>query len=115
MYGVLKWGRWSFMRKAQVVAAMTGASLTIVMIILSPLDVGPPPHSVAGYYYFLFGLLTTHGLACEAGLTNDAPAWQWNGLSVVLNTALLFLVGTVIGFIGCLIRHRSQKTNDTAA
>jgi hypothetical protein len=96
--GILGRRRWSTVRRAQVTAAVAGACLSLTVILLGKLDLWPSPHSRAGYYLFALGIMT-HGLAAKTGLSDGAPVWQWNGLSLLLNTLFCFLLGTAIGWL----------------
>ena len=98
------------MRKAQVAGAMAGAFITLLFITLNHLEIGPPEHTRAGYYFFALGMFVLHGLAQAAGLRDNAPAWQWNALSIVSNTAFCFVIGTAGGLLLVLLRRR--KRND---
>lgn len=106
---ILGWRGWSTVRRAQVVGAAIGALATIVLILMNYFHVSLGQQGRAAYYYFWLGMLSEY-LVFKAGLSNVAPTWLWNTLSVILNTLFCYAVGTISGLIIATFRRTLGKS-----
>jgi hypothetical protein len=80
------------------------------MILVNALGVALPPGSRVSGWFFMLGI-ALDGLVQKTGLPDSAPVWQWNGLSVLLNTLFFSLLGTLIGLAITRLRRRPNKPN----
>ena len=112
--GILNWRGWSIVRKAQIVAASSGALITIGMpLILSSYGIGPATYLLlviwevilwpAGKICSLFGWIWQ--------FDGRGPLWIHTILATLTNTFLLSLVGTLIGLIVSTLRERRKTLN----
>ena len=101
--GILNWRGWSLVPKAQAIGAATGVLITVgIPLVLKAYDGGP--------FAFLLLYLWSAVLSPAAAICY-LFGWKWNILisegasnvqvilAIVMNAFLLFLLGTLIGWI----------------
>ncbi len=94
---------WSVVRKAQVIGAAAGASMTIaVPLILKAYGNGPDTFLLVLCWAVVLG--PAGGICKLFGwewqiLISKGPSWVQTVLAILTNAFLLFLVGTLIGWI----------------
>ncbi len=99
-HGILGHGRWSTVRKVQIMAAVTGALLTVMVSVVGRLDLGWDPHGSASYSFFWLFMVVhwPSGAVGELlGISQSASALLWDTLAVGVNAILCFMAGTLIG------------------
>ena len=102
--GISNWRAWSTIRKAQIIAAVIGALVTLIMTygtylphVLFP---GVPPESpLPDFLFWLYLVLyaPTYHLCTLFGIAQGN--WLLGPLEIVVNTSLCFLFGTILGLV----------------
>ena len=111
---LLKRKQWSVVRKAQMIAGMLGALITLIMTWpFSRSGSGPTRDGVASDFLFdafLFLIRPTVKL-CEALGISQGHLWLWP-LGILVNTFLCIIIGTFIGWIMSLMSKTQVPKNE---
>lgn len=91
--------RWSIMRKWQVCVSIMGALITVAVLAFDPLTIAPPKSDFVNEFFGLFLLVIapSYNLWHALGLYEYASPRLLYVSGVAVNSALCFLLGTIIG------------------
>jgi hypothetical protein len=110
--------RWSAVRKAQLIAGLLGAIVTIIGVAPIPFLDNLPPHSAASAFFFdlLMYLVTPTMQIGELMHVNDtwiAHSWLSPFIVIAVNTLLCVMLGTVVGVL--IRKWQNVKSNSEAS